>query len=740
MARTQTGKGVGGNGVITANGTNTAGPLPPGEPAGAVAAPAVAATRDLGPNGPASPPLQPASPAPPPVQPAQPQGLLAPVATTSPAAPVLPPPPSPPKPRDIEVHVEVIHGGYTNVKVPVAICPRYEGMALAGPAKEFDRQLDSWLTRAVDLGMIGSGLGQLFPVHMQAKEDRRMKVDSLLMVGMGQPGDFAADDLRYLMSNVTVAVKSMRQDQFSTMLIGTRRSELTIGQAVRGFLQGIVDGYARFRVIADAVTFHRDVLQQSAERPLFISLVEGDEEKAERIFEELAAVAEEGSIPRLQLEPARGDKVDPDPQDDPNATDVDPYVPVTLLRVTKNSTTSTATSGANSARVWPTGIDVFEYSGISDVAAVTVRQNEVNPYLVRELPDRMANASSPEERDALGLFFTNILIPDDFQKLADGNVDLSIEVDETTAAIPWEMAAHKKHSKTSFLGTSAGVSRQFRTLLSPPPGSPPALNRHMKVLVIADPAPGMLRLPHAREEGLAVIDVINHARIKWEGEYDFEVTVRIGSHQATEGLKPLLDEIRQRGPWIASAEPCDPFKLALLIVNEHFDVIHFAGHGAFDRGTRRAGWVFDQDCFLSAQEIFRVRQVPRLVFANACFSSVTTSQNEQRGQLVGLAQAFFARGIPNYIGTAWEVDDACARECARWFYARVLGLRNPDNNRDAVIGLAPPATIGDALVEARRAVLEFKKESSSWGAYQHYGRVTDKLLPLPNALKSRKPR
>ena len=105
------------------------------------------------------------------------------------------------------VHVEVIHGGYTNVKVPVAICPRYEGMALAGPAKEFDRQMDGWLTRAVDLGMIGSGLGQLFPVNLQvSREAGRVKVDSLLLVGMGQPGEFAADDLRYLMQNVTVAV------------------------------------------------------------------------------------------------------------------------------------------------------------------------------------------------------------------------------------------------------------------------------------------------------------------------------------------------------------------------------------------------------------------------------------------------------------------------------------------------------------------------------------------------------
>jgi hypothetical protein len=79
-----------------------------------------------------------------------------------------------------------------------------------------------------------------------------------------------------------------------------------------------------------------------------------------------------------------------------------------------------------------------------------------------------------------------------------------------------------------------------------------------------------------------------------------------------------------------------------------------------------------------------------------------------------------------------QVDDAAARECARWFYARVLGLRSPDE-ANGVIGTSPPATIGEALREARRNTFAFSAQSSSWGAYQHYGRISDKLLPLPNA-------
>jgi hypothetical protein len=643
------------------------------------------------------------------------------------------------RPPDVLVHVGVIWGGITNVKVPVAVGPRYEGLALAGPAKAFDRQLDSWLTRALDLGMIGSGLGQLFPLNLQRlREAGKVNMDYLLLVGMGEPGRFAPDDLRFLMSNVTVAVKSHGQHQLSTGLIGTRRNELPIEHAVRGFLEGILDGFERFRAIADAVTDNRERLQEAAEQPLFVALVEGDEEKAKRIYEAFDSVGRERLIPGLQLEVARGDNVPPEPDPEPSAVDTDPDLPVTLLRVSRNSGAQPATAPASPVPVGAAATEVFQFSALSEVAAVTVREVEVNSYLVRELPDRMTSASSPEEREAFGTFFANYLIPDDFRALTEGGGNLTLVVDETTAAYPWEMAAHKKYSQTTFLGTNLCLSRQFRTLLSPPPSSPPPLNRVLKVLVIADPAlaaPGLPALPNARQEGLVVVDVLDHARKAWQGEYQFKVTVRIGSHKNAGELETVFDGLRRLGDWVESAEPCDPLKLALLIVNEQFDVIHYAGHGAFDRKSGRAGWVFDRDCFLSAQEIFRVRQVPRLVFANACFSAVTANHNEQRGQMVGLAQAFFARGIPNYIGTGWEVDDACAQECALWFYTRILGLRHPADD-EVIIGRSPPAVIGHSLREARRAAFRFKKESSTWGAYQHYGRVGDKLLPLPNARRT----
>jgi hypothetical protein len=139
------------------------------------------------------------------------------------------------------------------------------------------------------------------------------------------------------------------------------------------------------------------------------------------------------------------------------------------------------------------------------------------------------------------------------------------------------------------------------------------------------------------------------------------------------------------------------------------------------------GWVFDENCTLSAAEIFRVRQVPRLVFANACLSAVTAELAQQQRHQVGLAEAFFGRGIENYVGTGWEVNDVLAVAFAVQFYSQALGLRR--STGDQVVGTAPPATLGDALASARKAILH---QGSTWGAYQHYGQGNAKLLAFPN--------
>ena len=645
-------------------------------------------------------------------------------------------------PAGLDVHITLVCGGITNVKVPVAVGARYDGLAFAGGTKAFDQLLDSWLTRAADLGIIGSALGQLFPINLELYHKAgKMNARNLLLAGMGEPGRFAQDSLQFIFSNVVVAIKAMGESEFATPLLGTRRNELSIGEAVRGLVQGIKDGYDRVLAITDDVTEDRESLRSVAEQPLSITLVHAEAAKLKLIHDELNVLVSGTPCRNTKFTISRGPDIEADPVFESSPIDVEPDRPVNYLRITRSKSAAAAMRGkfafpgkrkkpAARAAVDPFMTDVFEFSALSDVSVIPQREQEVNTRILRDLADHMTKDCTPTDREDLGAFFTNILIPDDFRKLTEGSVSLTLEVDETTAVYPWEMAANKRFTKASFLSTNVAVSRQFRSVLSPPPASPPPLNNRLNALIIADPASDEFALPHARDEGAAVVEVLEQARKAWGGRYDIAATVRIGPCGDDAG-RTLLEKLQAQNKCVVSVEPCQPLELAMLVVNEQFDLIHYAGHGISDPKTGQTGWVFAGDCILSAKEIFRVRQVPRLVFANACFSTATSDYNEQRKHMTGLAQAFFARGIPNFIGAGWQVDDACAEECARWFYARVMGLSGP-SAAGGLIGTAPPATIGEALKKAREMALALKPQSPSWGAYQHYGHVSDKLVAMPN--------
>src|SRR4029077_18365038 len=182
------------------------------------------------------------------------------------------------EPPDVPIHVTLILGGITNVRTPIAIGAHYESVPLAGPTAAFDRKLDGWLTRAIDIGIIGLTLGQLYTINFaQYHKSKEVKAKNLIIAGMGEPGRFAQDSLRLVISNIVVAVKSMGEDQFAATLLGTRRKEMSIADALRGFIEGLLDGFERLGAIADAVKEDREALRRAATRPLNVLLVHADE-------------------------------------------------------------------------------------------------------------------------------------------------------------------------------------------------------------------------------------------------------------------------------------------------------------------------------------------------------------------------------------------------------------------------------------------------------------------------------
>jgi hypothetical protein len=346
---------------------------------------------------------------------------------------------------------------------------------------------------------------------------------------------------------------------------------------------------------------------------------------------------------------------------------------------------------------------LLRFSALTQAAVVPVREVVVNLRNAREAAQALRDAGTPHEQAQYGRLLHTYLIPADFRDLLGTATPVRLILDAAAAAYPWEMACcdgNGQGTTLRWLGTDCGLSRQFKTLLSTPPCAfTPPLNHALRVLVIADPAPEpALQLAGARIEGRRLVESLNAidaTRVRGALQ-DIQVDQRIGAGE------------------------CDFIEILALLLSGDYDIVHFAGHGDFDpEKPERSGWVFGADRVLTAVDIARCRRVPRLVFANACFSGALRDAQgkpplDTTPGLGSIAQAFLERGVPNYIGTGWPVDDAQAVKISQCFYDEVIRGK----------------ALGPALQVARKSVFA-EGLGSSWGAYQLYGNPGDTVVRAP---------
>ncbi len=556
--------------------------------------------------------------------------------------------------KPLALKVEVVHGDIRDIKAPAIVVGHYRGVPPVRAVGALDQALDFWISKAVKRGMIGGGLGEVFLIPNAHKT---LAANAVILAGMGEYGRFNREDLNLLFANVTYAVTALAWREFATVVVGSGEGNLSLDQAIEGMLEGVGSALRRLRGQG-----RLDILR----------VVEYDKDRAKAIETVLKkhATTRDGTLTvhlvRTILRKRRH-RMKPGP---PNLLDTMKGSRITIER----------------------DRDVFRFSAITKQAVIPVREITVQSSYAEGAAELLKESQSLDGQQKYGKLLHSYLMPEDFQGMID-MTPLTLMVDRSTAAFPWEMAAFERHGQILFYGPGRQLTRQFRTTLSGTPGltASPCPNR-LRALVIADPAPeAELQLPGAREEGHAVVKTLQ--RMKEQQGLDITIEQRIGANE------------------------CDPVELLALILSEEFDLIHYSGHGDFDeKNPSKSGWIFGKDSILSAREIFRARRVPRLIFANACFSGVIRSGQpftlqESNRSLAGLAQAFFERGVQNYIGTGWPVDDAAAVTFAESFYTSALA----------------GAELGTALAEARTKILG---QGSTWGAYQHYGQATAKLITL----------
>jgi pimeloyl-ACP methyl ester carboxylesterase len=530
------------------------------------------------------------------------------------------------------------------------------------------RESDLLLTQYSERGILKGDLGQPFFLADPRRPDR-----VLAIAGMGFPGRFGAPELAVLARELCWALGRMGKRHLATVLIGAGNGNLSGCDAICGWIRGI-----------------KEALSGSAEdecrRLERITFVERDPRKLAELDR---SIREESR--RLDAKHRLLIRYSP-------PKELEPAVLESLVRQADEAARRSASRRRAPREQAPTRVTLefdgrsYRYGAITETASIPEREIQLDPRLVEEANDEIAAEARPELQLERGQFLEQLLLPRDLRERVGGSAPLVMMLDATAARIHWEMVAQSGLGDRAFLGISRGFTRQLRTTFAPPPEPPPPPRRVLRVLVVADPAEDA-RLPGAEAEGAEIADLFESFNRVWCNCANRVQVVRLfGPREATR--TNVLRELTVRT----------------------YDVLHFAGHCTYDAAHPPAsGWIFTGGARLTANELSRIDRVPKFVFSNACESGITPSRAEKRSAALApsFAEAFFARGVSNFVCTAWPVDDAGAREFALALYGRLLGI-------DGAAARAPDV-MHAAMREAREAIAEKPEGVRTWGAYQHYG-------------------
>ncbi len=727
------------------------------------------------------------------------------------------------------LRIEYYDAKLPEVESEVAFAAYYLGANLMASAEDFNQKFKNFsdanrfgseqdqfrtqaasffsIDRFIELGIIVGNLGalSLFPIppSMREADDRDFLVlpEFLILGGLGEPGSLTRDDVRFVMTNVIYTMKSIQKSRLSTHLIGIHSRSLNIRQSIRAIVEGIKEGMERFdvgdftlRVVFDSLQFPFGAGQIRV-AIAHLAATFGNEI---RIVPD--KVCRHSDFTEVDLAHTAGNWHDGENEGGESEADDDAAIESNFMRLTvtvdhaEDPLRTPVMAETVAGKPAPSRWKDLKYSALTSNSAIPTRSVRIQNSFAEMLPNTVLDVCSFQDQWEYGNLMMHCFVPDDFQKLIDEGDKLTLVVDRETARIPWEMSGYSSKNSHKFFGTDLEISRQFRSTIGTASAHFPELNSELKILLIADPvSDGDYALEGAVEEAFALAELFADAQKAYGEKLVIRVHVRIGNERRTgsgetyrQDTKERFDRAKRRfrKPGHIDFQFCRPIEILKLLVHERFDIVHFAGHGKFVPETGEMGWMLDSDCTLTAREIFRVRQVPRLVFANACRSgnvreatadagdsadSKASAHPEQTLERIyeeialygadlrqkalfahmSMAEAFFARGIPNFLGTGWNVHDEQASKFALAFYRELIGLA-ADGTVDG------GKSIGEALKIARNTIspkkgllfeifgdaseIEEEHESTSerldhshsyhntWGAYQHYGLPTDRLF------------
>lgn len=574
------------------------------------------------------------------------------------------------RPFAFSLQLSVFHANLTQAKYPVAV-GHYEGDTIVSAERVLDNAFDGALSTRFFLGLYPGPENTvdvlLFP---------HCRPSGALVIGLGEVGDISPEKIRrgFLNAALNYALKSLEGSDrsnvsggtplvvgISSLLIGTFGArEISILDSVAAIVQATVE--------ANRVLRSRELLHKV--RIGALEFVELYEPRALRAADAIVQVGR-----RLGMELEKSERLEPEPLLRSHSTGC-PHAP----------TNQYETGWWRRIRIsqGKTDANTLTFEVLTDRARIEEMAGASQRGIVDGLIQDAVQSSEYDPDIGLSLF--ELLIPNQLKDKADYQTNTVLQLDESSAQIPWEMMAERGDNRAHELALRTGLLRQFKTSDFRPN---PRMAGETSALVIGDPLTGDAKFPEllgARDEAVQVTDVLSRA-----GGY--HVTGMINST----GLNVIK-----------------------ALYAREYKIVHIAAHGVFNEGGR-TGVVLGRDTILTAAEVKQMRTTPDLVFLNCCHLGRLDVGTPLNKLAASIARELIDIGVRVVIAAGWAVHDSAARVFASTLYE----------------GLLMGATFGKAVLEARQATNEAYPRNNTWAAYQCYGNPDFSLkLPRPVELVS----
>lgn len=377
----------------------------------------------------------------------------------------------------------------------------------------------------------------------------------------------------------------------------------------------------------------------------------------------------------------------------------------------------------------------LEYALDTRRARTEMRAQSTQATLVRKLVHRASNDDNTDAQLSKTLY--QLLIPRELDAYFSGSTQMRIELDDTTAGLPWELLDPGDTVRKTDDGKRrksedpwAIRTRLIRKLRLPDfredvrdatqssgiliIGEPKTPEANLK----ADPPfEGYARLPGAASEARAVRDILLGRNASDDDDDDEPAAPRFDDDQIVDCLIAGDGEYPE-GP--------DAQAVVNKLLERDWKVVHIAGHGEPPIAANHLRGVVLSDGFLGPDEMRSMRIVPQLVFVNCCHLAKGDDRHLMRTPTYnrvdfasGVARALIETGVKCVVAAGWAVDDDCAKAFATTFY-RSLRAGKP---------------FVDAVFDARKAAYDTNRSSNTWAAYQCYGDPEWTLsvsMPMPD--------